>query len=115
MATSKSVRSKSFYGDIKTTTTTTVYTCPANCVAELSFLHVVNVGSNNTVRVYWYISADGYLSNFVGGKNMSSAEALTFSPMQVFLSPGDQIRVATTNADHVDVIGSVIETFIPVG
>jgi len=112
---SKSTRPKSFAGDVKTTTSTTVYTCPQNCTAELSFLHVVNVSGNNTVRVYWYLAATGYSSNFLGGKNMSAAEYITFSPMQLFLSPGDQIRVVTDVAGHLDIIGSVIETFIPVG
>jgi hypothetical protein len=61
------------------------------------------------------VASTAYLSNFLAGKNLGAGDYITFNPMQVFLSAGDQIRVTTTSAGHVDIIGSIIETFIPVG
>jgi hypothetical protein len=113
--TNKSSRKKSFWGNILTTDLTTVYTCPQNCNSEVTFLHIVNVTGNNSVNLYWYVAVDNYSSHFVGGKNMSAAEYITFSPMQLILSPGDKINVQTTAAAHVDVIVSVTETFVPLG
>ena len=111
----RAVRAKSFYGDVKTTAETTIYTCPPNCTAEITFLHTINVTGNNTVSLKIYVAATAYVSNFIAGKNMTAGEYLTFVPMQIFLSAGDQVRVTTTNAGHVDTIGSVVETFVPVG
>jgi hypothetical protein len=111
----KPTRAKSFFGDVKVTTETTVYTCPPNCTAELTFLHLINVTGTNTVTIKVYVAATTYLSNFLAGKNLGAGDYITFNPMQIFLSAGDQIRVTSTNAGHVDIIGSVIETFIPVG
>lgn len=111
----KAARTKSYWADIKDTDLHTVYTCPPNCTAELSFLHIVNVSGNNTVKVTWYVAADGYASNFVGGKNMSAAESITYSPIQLYLSSGDRIDAQTTVAGHLDVLLSVTETFVPIG
>ena len=111
----KPTRAKSFYGDVKTTTETTIYTCPANCTAEITFLHTINVTGTNTVTIKVYVAATSYLSNFLAAKNMGAGDYLTFVPLQIFLSAGDQVRVTTTSAGHVDTIGSVVETFIPVG
>ena len=62
----KSARIKSVWGHNTGTTYETVDTCPANCVAEVTFIHVVNGGSStNTVEVEWYISADTYTSHFL--------------------------------------------------
>ena len=111
----KPTRAKSFYGDVKTTTDTVIYTCPANCTAELSFLHVTNAGSSNTATIRIYVSALTYTSQFLTAKTLSNGEYVTYVPLQIFLSAGDEIRVQTTNAGHIDLIGSVVETFIPVG
>jgi hypothetical protein len=111
----KAIRAKSFYGEVKTTTETTIYTCPANCTAEITFLHAINVTGTNTVNIRIYVAAAAYVHNFLAGKNMSAGEYLTFDPMQIFLSPGDQIRITTGSAGHVDIVGSVLENFVPVG
>lgn len=111
----KNSRIRSFYGDIKTTAETAIYTCPPNCTAEITYLHVVNADGNTSVTIKWYVAAEGYPSNFLTGKNMGSGEFITFSPMQLILQPGDQIRVTTSIAGHMDLIGTVIETFVPVG
>ena len=63
-------RNKSFWGHTTDTALHTAYTCPPNCSAEIVFLHIVNAGATNTVSAKWYIAADTYTSNFVGGKNL---------------------------------------------
>lgn len=111
----KPTRAKSFFGDVRTTANTTVYTCPPNCTAELTFLHTINVTGNNTIAIKIYEAAIAYTSNFLVGKNVVVGDYITFVPLQIFLTAGDAVVVQTTNAGHVDIIGSVIETFIPVG
>jgi hypothetical protein len=54
------------------TATEVVYTCPPNCVAEVTFIHVVNGGgSTNSVDVEWYVAADDYTSHFLSGKSLN--------------------------------------------
>jgi hypothetical protein len=113
MALVRPSRNISFWGHTADTALHTTYTCPPNCSAEIVFLHVVNAGSNNTVSVKWYIAADSYTSNFVGGKNLGTSEFVTFSPIRLFLSPSDMIQFQTTGAGHMDLIGSAVETFLP--
>ena len=115
MALSKSSRAKSFWADAHDTSLKVAYTCPANCTAEVVYLHVINVSGNNTVHVRWYIAADNYTSQFLNGYNMSSGEYFDFPDLRLFLQAGDQITFQSDNVGHADMIGSVIETFIPVG
>lgn len=113
MALDRPSRNKSFWADVHDTALHTAYTCPANCSAEIVFLHIVNAGSTNTVSAKWYVAADSYTSNFVGGKNLHTGEFVTFSPIRLFLAPGDMIQIQTVSAGHVDLVGSVVETFLP--
>lgn len=112
----KSARVKSVYGHNEGTTYETVYTCPTNCVAELTFVHVVNGGgSTNSVELEWYVSADSYTSHFLKGKSLNASEYVTFSDIDLVLQPGDEIRVTPSSAGHIDTILTVTETFLPVG
>lgn len=111
----KATRAKSFYGNVLTTAETIIYTCPPNCTAELTFLHTINVTGTNTVTIKIHVAAEAYNSNFLAGKNLGAGDYITFVPLQIFLEPGDQIRVTASSAGHVDTIGSVLETFVPVG
>ena len=112
----KSSRIKSVYGHNLGTTYETVYTCPANCIAEITFVHVVNGGgSTNSVEVEWYVSADNYTSHFLKGKSLNASEYVTFSDIDLVLQAGDEIRVTPTSAGHIDTILTVTETFVPVG
>jgi len=112
----KSARIKSVYGHNAGTTYETVYTCPANCVAEVTFIHVVNGGaSTNTVEVEWYVSADSYTSHFLKGKSINASDYVSFNDIDLVLQPGDEIRVTPTSAGHIDTIITVTETFVPVG
>jgi hypothetical protein len=113
MALVRPSRNKSFWGHTTDTALHTAYTCPPNCSAEIVFLHIVNAGSTNTVSAKWYVAADTYTSNFVGSKNLGTSEFVTFSPIRLFLAPGDMIQFQTTGAGHMDLVGSAVETFIP--
>jgi hypothetical protein len=112
----KPARIKSVYGHNTGTTYETVYTCPANCTAEVTFIHVVNGGSgNNTVEVAWYVTEDTYTSHFLKGKNLGSGEYVSFNQIDLVLQPGDEIRVTPDSAGHIDTILTVTETFVPIG
>ena len=112
----KPARMKSVWGHNSGTTYESVYTCPANCSAELTFVHVVNGGgSTNSVDVEWYVAADNYTSHFLKGKSLGASDYITFTDIDLVLQPGDEIRVTPTSAGHIDTILTVSETFIPVG
>jgi len=112
----KASRMRSVYGHNSGTTTEDVYTCPANCVAELTFVHVVNGGgSTNSVDVLWYVAEDNYTSHFLSGKSLGSGDNTTFINIDLVLQPGDKIQVTPVSAGHIDTILTVTETFVPIG
>lgn len=116
VAPGKPARMRTVYGDHKTTATDTVYTCPDNCTAEITFIHVINTGgSTNSVTVQIYVAAQNYTSNFLAGNSLGSSNYITFVNIDVVLQPGDQIRVTPSSAGHIDSIITATETFIPVG
>jgi hypothetical protein len=111
----KPSRKKSVYGHNTGTTTETVYTCPANCVAEVTFIHIHNSTGNTNIEVEWYVAEDSYTSHFLEGKNLGAAEYVQFPDIELVLQPGDKIQVTPDTAAHIDTILTVTETFIPVG
>ena len=112
----KPARMRSVYGHNSGTTTEDVYTCPANCVAELTFVHIVNGGgSTNSVDVLWYVAEDNYTSHFLSGKSLGSGDNTTFINIDLVLQPGDKIQVTPVSAGHIDTILTVTETFVPIG
>jgi len=112
----KPSRIRSVYGHNTGTTVENVYTCPANCVAELTFVHVVNGGgSTNSVDVEWYVAEDDYTSHFLSGKSLGSGDNTTFIDIDLVLQPGDRIQVTPASAGHIDTILTVTETFVPIG
>ena len=111
----KSARKKSVYGHNTGTTTEVVYTCPANCVAELTFLHVHNSSGNPSIEIEWYVAEDDYTSHFIEGKNLGVGEYLQWADIELVLQPGDKIQVTPSVAAHIDTILTVTETFVPVG
>ena len=112
----KSARIKSVYGHNTGTTTEDVYVCPANAVAEVTFIHVVNGGSStNSVEVEWYVDADSYTSHFLKGKSINASDYVSFNQIDLVLQPGDKIQVTPSSAGHIDTIVTVTETFVPVG
>ena len=111
----KSARKKSVYGHNTGTTTEDVYTCPANCVAELTYLHVHNTTGNTNITIEWYVAADSYTSHFLEGKNLGAGEYVMFNDVELVLQPGDKLQVTPDTAAHIDTILTVTETFVPVG
>ncbi len=111
----KPSRKRSVWGHNTGTTTEIVYTCPANCVAELNYLHIHNSSGNPDITVEWYVAADAYTSHFLEGKNLGAAQYLQFPDIEIVLQPGDRIQVTPSVVAHIDTILTVTETFIPVG
>ena len=112
----KPSRMRSVWGHNEGTATEVVYTCPANCVAEVTFIHIVNGGgSTNSVDLEWYVAADDYTSHFLSGKSLGSSDYITFTGIDLVLQPGDKIQNVPTSAGHIDTIITVTETFVPVG
>lgn len=112
----KPARKRSVWGHNTGTTTEDVYTCPANCVAELTYLLVNNSGSStNTVTVKWYDTSSSYASGFVEGKSLNAGDFLQFADIELVLEAGDKIQITPTSAGHIDTILTVTETFIPIG
>jgi len=112
----KPARKRSVWGHNTGTTTEDVYTCPANCVAELTYLLVNNSGgSTNTVSVKWYDTSASYSSGFVEGKSLNAGDFLQFADIELVLEAGDKIQVTPTSTGHIDTVLTVTETFIPIG
>jgi hypothetical protein len=112
----KPARIKSVYGHNTGTTAEDVYVCPANAVAEVTFIHLVNGGgSTNAIEVEWYVAADSYTSHFLKGKSLNAGDYVSFNQIDLVLQPGDKIQVTPTSSGHIDTILTVTETFVPVG
>lgn len=112
----KPSRKRSVWGHNTGTTTEDVYTCPANCVAEVVYLIVNNSGgATNSVSVKWYDTSETYASGFVEGKSLNAGDYLEFQGIELVLEPGDKIQLTPTAAGHIDSIVTVVETFVPVG
>ena len=112
----KPSRKRSVWGHNNGTTTEDVYTCPANCVAELTYLIVNNSGgSTNTVSVKWYDASASYASGFIEGKSLNAGDFIQFADIELVLEPGDKIQITPVSAGHIDSVLTVTETFIPVG
>jgi len=111
----RNARKRSVWGHNTTTAVETVYTCPANCVAEITYLHVHNSSGNTDITIQWYIAADTYTSHFIEGKNLGAGEFVAFTDIQLVLQSGDMLQVQPATAAHIDTILTVIETFVPVG
>ena len=111
----KSARKKSVWGHNTGTTTEDVYVCPANCVAEVSYIHIHNSTGDTNIDIEWYVAADTYTSHFLEGKNLGAGEYVTFSDVQLVLQSGDKIQITPDTAAHVDSILTVTETFVPIG
>jgi hypothetical protein len=114
----KPARTQSFNADCNVEDETfDLYTCPANCRAEVTMLMIVNAGGNTTVTVVWNDASKSYSSRIVGGKNMTTGEYLLFTGATLVLEPGDKIQITpTANASpHIDGLCTVTETFVPVG
>lgn len=95
----------------------TLYTCPANCRAEVSMLFCVNANGNTSALAKWYKSDTAEEYNLIGGKNLGVGESILLTGATLVLEPGDELRcIATGNvAPQLDYMCTVTETFVPVG
>lgn len=95
----------------------TLYTCPANCRAEVNMLLCVNANGNTSALAKWTRASDSAEFRLIGGKNLGLGDNILLTGATLVLEPGDTITcVATGNATpELDYVCTVIETFIPVG
>lgn len=93
----------------------TLYTCPANCRAEVSMMMIVNADGNTSVTVLWYDASSGHSVHILGGKNMSTGDYVLLTGATLILEAGDKFYVTQTGGTHIDALCTVEETFIPVG
>lgn len=94
-----------------------LYTCPANCRAEVEMLFVVNASGNTTVSGTWYDHSASTSFSLIGGKNMTSGEFILLTGATLVLEPGDEIDITPSgnSAPNIDAMCTVVETFMPVG
>lgn len=112
----KPARKKSVWGHNNGTTTEDVYTCPANCIAEVTYIVVNNSGgSTNTISIKWYDASATYASGFIEGKSLNAGDFIELPHIELVLEPGDKIQVTPTSSGHIDTVITVTETFVPVG
>ena len=112
----KPARRRSVYGHNSGTTVEDVYVCPANCVAEVTYIIVANgSGSTNSVTIQWYVAEDTYTSHFLNDKSLAGGGYHEFADIDLVLQAGDKIQVQPTAAGHIDSLVTVTETFLPVG
>ena len=113
----KPARMKSVYGHNTGTSVEDVYVCPANCTAEVTFIHISNgsTSGTNNVSVQWYVASASYTSHFLSAKSIAHSDYISFSDIDLILQPGDKIQILPSSAGHIDTILTVTETFVPVG
>ena len=95
----------------------TLYTCPANCRAEVSMLFAVNANGNTTALAKWVRASDSSEFRLIGGKNLGLGEFVLLTGATLVLEAGDTLKcIASGNAaPELDFMCTVTETFIPVG
>jgi len=112
----KSARAKSFGISCTVSATEyTLYTCPANCVAEVSMLLIVGVTGTPSVVVAWNHSSES--THILSGKSVAVGEFVLFTGATLVLQPGETLKVTATHASaiRIDASCTVTETFIPIG
>jgi len=119
----KSARPQSFHTSATTEDeAATLYTCPANCRAEVTMLLIVNKNGTTTVDVTWEdadnpFNASDTSASILGSKNMTQGEYILFTGATLVLEAGDTLQITPTSqaSPHIDGLCTVTETFIPVG
>jgi hypothetical protein len=70
-----------------------IYTCPANCRAEVTMLMVVNAGgSTTTATVIWYDASKTVDVHILGSKSLSAGDYVLFTGATLVLEAGRQTR-----------------------
>ena len=95
----------------------TLYTCPANCRAEVSMLYCVNPNGNTSAIAKWVRASDSAEFRLIGGKNLGTGEFVLLTGATLVLEPGDAITCVATgiSSPELDYMCTVTETFQPVG
>ena len=95
----------------------TLYTCPANCRAEVSMLYCVNANGNTSAVAKWVRAADSAEFRLIGGKNLGTGEFVLLTGATLVLETGDTITCVATGivSPELDYMCTVTETFQPVG
>lgn len=95
----------------------TLYTCPANCRAEVSMLYCVNANGNTSAVAKWVRASDSAEFRLIGGKNLGTGEFVLLTGATLVLEPGDTLKcIASGNSTpELDYMCTVTETFQPVG
>lgn len=78
----------------------TLYTCPANCRAHASMMHVVNAGGTVSIDAN-FVRASSTQTNLgvdpsahiLGGKNMSTGDYIQFTGAEMVLEAGDSVTI----------------------
>tara|TARA_X000001036_G_scaffold402805_1_gene408890 strand:+ start:422 stop:778 length:357 start_codon:yes stop_codon:yes gene_type:complete len=111
----KPARIKSVAGNNTGTAAEDVYTCPANCRADISFIHVLNVGATNTITLDWLQATGSVSTKILSAKSFATGAFEQFADLRVILTAGDKIRITPGSSGDVETIVTVTETFNPVG
>lgn len=99
----------------------TLYTCPANCRAHASMMHVVNNGGTVSVDAN-FVRASSTQTNLgvdasahiLGGKNMSTGDYIQFTGAEMVLEAGDSVTI-TADGTTPDVTAMLtVEEFFKV-
>lgn len=111
----KPARIKSVVGNNTGTAAEDVYTCPANCRADVSFIHVLNVGATNTITLDWLQAVGSVSTKILSAKSFATGAFEQFADIRIALAAGDKIRITPGSSGDVETIITVTETFNPVG
>lgn len=116
--TGRPVRTQSFNVNCTVVGTSyTLYTCPANCRAEVTMLMITNSGGTVTLTTNWVDVSTGHSVAIVGGKNMGTGDYILFTGATLVLEAGDTLVISTagTGTCHVDGLCTATEIFKPIG
>ena len=98
-------------------TTYTLYTCPANCKAEVTMLMLNNVLGNISLTAIWNDVSTSNQVHIVGGKNLTAGDSILFTGATLVLDAGDSLTITLpgTGSCQLDGLCTVSETFRPIG
>ena len=101
-------------------TQVTVYTVPANTVAYLSLIYVVNAANATTdLNLNWYDASATTTYKLLGSKQLTAKDFLQISGAFYVLEAGDIIRATPNNTSsgspNVTITVTVEEVFLPSG
>ena len=99
----------------------TVYTVPANTVAYLSLIYIVNAANATTdLNLNWYDASATTTYKLLGSKQLTAKDFLQISGAFYVLEAGDIIRATPNNTSNsaspdVTITVTVEEVFLPSG